>query len=66
MNVGEIENTEDASLPVRGAWIEMRHLMSLSVRTGPSLPVRGAWIEVVVEAKILLLCQKLDNFHRKG
>lgn len=43
MNVGEIENAEDASLPVR-----------------------GAWIEAVVEAKILLLCQKLDNFHRKG
>ena len=33
---------------------------------GLSLPARRAWIEAVVEAKILLLCQKLDNFHRKG
>ena len=34
------------SLPVRGAWIEMRfvsenHLLRMS------LPVRGAWIEIV-------------------
>ena len=53
------------SLPARGAWIEIWDLCE-DREPMRSLPARGAWIEAVVEAKILLLCQKLDNFHRKG
>ena len=35
------------SLPVRGAWIEMRH-RAIRNRAGlQSLPVRGAWIEIL-------------------
>ena len=33
------------SLPVRGAWIEIR-LANLSDMLTESLPVRGAWIEI--------------------
>ena len=42
-----------ASLPVRGAWIEMSNAYRffLSFR---SLPVRGAWIEIVVIVYIVL------------
>ena len=35
------------SLPVRGAWIEMRNVLHNSCRQW-SLPVRGAWIEIDV------------------
>ena len=38
----------DASLPVRGAWIEMLQSNIKSIRK-ESLPVRGAWIEIVLE-----------------
>ena len=34
-----------ASLPVRGAWIEIRHAAQAAVFP-ESLPVRGAWIEM--------------------
>ena len=34
------------SLPVRGAWIEIRWWHLLSLKKGKSLPVRGAWIEM--------------------
>ena len=34
------------SLPVRGAWIEIRRHMRLRTEERPSLPVRGAWIEM--------------------
>ena len=34
------------SLPVRGAWIEMRILHNSSQIAFLSLPVRGAWIEI--------------------
>ena len=34
-----------ASLPVRGAWIEII-LVSDSPNSDGSLPVRGAWIEI--------------------
>ena len=34
------------SLPVRGAWIEIRHPAGLHM-SRLSLPVRGAWIEIV-------------------
>ena len=34
-----------ASLPVRGAWVEM--ILQVSCRFFPvSLPVRGAWVEI--------------------
>ena len=33
------------SLPVRGAWIEIRYTNSAN-NTSKSLPVRGAWIEI--------------------
>ena len=35
-----------ASLPVRGAWIEMLLLPLLRLPVDASLPVRGAWIEI--------------------
>ena len=34
------------SLPVRGAWIEIRTIACVSAGAGASLPVRGAWIEI--------------------
>ena len=34
------------SLPVRGAWIEMRHFSRFPAPAVLSLPVRGAWIEM--------------------
>ena len=34
------------SLPVRGAWIEMRVARKMQLRQEKSLPVRGAWIEM--------------------
>ena len=37
------------SLPVRGAWIEMRTNRS-ALTLGWSLPVRGAWIEISCSA----------------
>ena len=33
------------SLPVRGAWIEIKPLVDFILRN-VSLPVRGAWIEI--------------------
>ena len=39
--------TSGASLPVRGAWIEIM-LFPPVVVTTTSLPVRGAWIEIVI------------------
>ena len=38
--------TELASLPVRGAWIEMAALLIGLTIKNASLPVRGAWIEI--------------------
>ena len=35
-----------ASLPVRGAWIEMLGGHRDGAAARPSLPVRGAWIEI--------------------
>ena len=35
-----------ASLPVRGAWVEINSHMSFAICTVPSLPVRGAWVEI--------------------
>ena len=35
------------SLPVRGAWIEMRSAFMPGISASRSLPVRGAWIEIV-------------------
>ena len=37
----------NASLPVRGAWIEMRWTTLYKDKNG-SLPVRGAWIEIFI------------------
>ena len=34
------------SLPVRGAWIEMRAVLKMPHKLAKSLPVRGAWIEM--------------------
>ena len=38
-----------ASLPVRGAWIEICLLLLLPQAAPLSLPVRGAWIEIIFE-----------------
>ena len=34
------------SLPVRGAWVEIKRCIFRSVRIQMSLPVRGAWVEM--------------------
>ena len=34
------------SLPVRGAWVEMRTLLQSRQTGAASLPVRGAWVEI--------------------
>ena len=36
------------SLPVRGAWVEMRYALPSGYKQGGSLPVRGAWVEIAV------------------
>ena len=33
------------SLPMRGAWIEIKRILQESIRV-KSLPMRGAWIEI--------------------
>ena len=40
------QHTRELSLPVRGAWIEMRHAFGNVPSHVLSLPVRGAWIEI--------------------
>ena len=35
-----------ASLPVRGAWIEICYMAQILMQQDVSLPVRGAWIEI--------------------
>ena len=48
VEISAIESAIDAakeSLPVRGAWVEMR-LLNLTPEEIKSLPVRGAWVEI--------------------
>ena len=40
-----------SSLPVRGAWIEIRSVFSSAPSVAVSLPVRGAWIEILENAE---------------
>ena len=40
------------SLPVRGAWIEIKFLKEMNVSHLKSLPVRGAWIEMSTQTLI--------------
>ena len=40
----------DVSLPVRGAWVEMRCLRGTQGNVA-SLPVRGAWVEMLLAAE---------------
>ena len=49
LGIGRVRAKMDASLPVRGAWIEIPILQPL-YNMIKSLPVRGAWIEIGVEA----------------
>ena len=35
-----------ASLPVRGAWVEISGVLTLMECSAVSLPVRGAWVEI--------------------
>ena len=44
---------QEWSLPVRGAWIEIRCLPAKRRRNLESLPVRGAWIEIRWSADLL-------------
>ena len=44
----------NASLPARGAWIEIGGGMSLTYAPETSLPARGAWIEI---KKLELFCE---------
>ena len=41
------DSTDVASLPVRGAWIEMPYCAISVLIKSASLPVRGAWIEIL-------------------
>ena len=43
-----------ASLPVRGAWIEIRHANCHDAIQRSSLPVRGAWIEMKTQKSFAL------------
>ena len=45
----------EASLPSRGAWIEMPYVSSLPLQA-MSLPSRGAWIEIAMGLKDGCLC----------
>ena len=36
------------SLPVRGAWVEIRDGHRMQELVGKSLPVRGAWVEILL------------------
>ena len=47
---GGYPRVSDASLPVRGAWIEIM-ILRFSLMIGWSLPVRGAWIEMLNKAE---------------
>ena len=46
------------SLPIRGAWIEIRTRMRES-SSSMSLPIRGAWIEICLAMSVLLACASL-------
>ena len=47
----QVQQLRDAvSLPVRGAWIEIRRFTARKRTCRPSLPVRGAWIEMSAPA----------------
>ena len=50
------------SLPVRGAWIEIKKQRSGRVVI-KSLPVRGAWIEIILE---VITMDHSDVAPRKG
>mgnify|MGYP006995931425 CR=1 FL=1 len=43
---GRTQSEALASLPVRGAWVEMSSVGFRSQKRKPSLPVRGAWVEI--------------------
>ena len=45
--VGAVFGNPKASLPARGAWIEILHRKKGLARTCASLPARGAWIEMI-------------------
>ena len=38
---------EGQSLPLRGAWIEIRYAAEVHADATKSLPLRGAWIEIL-------------------
>ena len=42
----DLKPSDFASLPSRGAWIEISHSLSSSKTPIGSLPSRGAWIEI--------------------
>ena len=46
-----MEAIEEASHPVRGAWIEISNVNPCSINPS-SHPVRGAWIEIISKVKI--------------
>ena len=56
--VGVLDGVE-ASLPVRGAWIEIPERPDAGRSREPSLPVRGAWIEINRVGLRLLEAQSL-------
>ena len=47
------------SLPVRGAWIEIRCLLNKGYEAPMSLPVRGAWIEILIPVALAVAVTSL-------
>ena len=50
-----IKGISRASLPVRGAWIEISAKSASVADHSQSLPVRGAWIEILMVSNVQLL-----------
>ena len=44
--VRHVGSAERTSLPVRGAWVEIRKCGRARTLPRVSLPVRGAWVEI--------------------
>ena len=52
MTIHDIARKSVGSLPVRGAWVEIRRRVEEDVPPFVSLPVRGAWVEIFCTAAI--------------
>ena len=44
---------EEESLPVRGAWVEIKYILESYYDIEMSLPVRGAWVEIFFISSVM-------------